>query len=106
MSRFAERTFLRLVLLAASFLVIPAFAQFEIAPDHFDGSEQQTATHKSNVKAKAKPARTVSSAVVHPAAPRATATVGAKRNASRRPQQIARQSKADVAVGHEPPPAD
>ena len=56
MSRFAERTFFRFVLLAASFLVIPAFAQFEIAPDHFDGSEQQTATHKSNVKAKAKPA--------------------------------------------------
>ena len=103
MSRFAERTFFRFVLLAASFLVIPAFAQFEIAPDHFDGSEQQTATHKSNVKAKAKPARTVSSAVVHPATSPAAGTPGSKRNPSRRPQQIARQSKADVAAGYEPP---
>src|SRR5262250_3266563 len=35
MSGFVERRFLRFVFLAASFIAIPAFAQFEIAPDHF-----------------------------------------------------------------------
>jgi hypothetical protein len=93
MSGFTERRSLRFVLLAATFLVIPAFAQFEIAPDHFDGSDQQTAKQKPSVKPKAKPARQAAAAAAHPSPISATAVT--TRNKSRRPQQqIARQSKA------------
>ena len=92
MSGFTGRRFLRFVLLAATFLVIPAFAQFEVAPDHFDGGNQQSAKQKSNVKPKAKPARQAAAAAAHPSPIPAAATT---RNKSRRPQQqIARQSKA------------
>jgi len=57
MSGFTGRRFLRFLLLAATFLVIPAFAQFEIAPDHFDESDQRTAKQQPGMKSKAKPAR-------------------------------------------------
>jgi hypothetical protein len=98
MSRFVERRFLRFVLLAASFIVIPAFAQFEIAPDHFDGSEQRPAIQKSAAARKAK--------IAHTAVPRpATHTVvtpgvttHARRNGTIRTQQIARQSNPNGAA--------
>ena len=96
MSGFTERRSLRFVLLAATFLVIPAFAQFEIAPDHFDGSEQQITKQKPSVKPKEKPARQVAAAAAHPSPIPAAALT---RNKSRRPQQqIARQSKAGAEL--------
>ena len=95
MSPFAKCGFLRFFLLAGSFLVVPAFAQFEIAPDHFDGSGQQAVTHKPSVKTER--ARAATSLVAHRRAVAATANAEVKRNESRRPQ-IARQSKTDVAV--------
>lgn len=97
MSGFTGRRFLRFILLAATFLVIPAFAQFEIAPDHFDGSDQQTAKQKPGVKPKAKPARRAAAAAAHPSSIPATAVTA--RNKSRRPQQqIARQSKTGTEL--------
>src|SRR5215469_16435804 len=91
MSGFVERGFLRFVLLAASFMAIPVFAQFEIAPDHFDGNEQKPIVQKSTPAKKAKAAqpaapRPVTQAVVFPgSATRAT------RNGRTHTQQIARQ---------------
>jgi hypothetical protein len=93
MSRFVERGFLRFVLLAASFIAIPAFAQFEIAPDHFDGSEQKPMVQKSTTAKKAK--------IAQPAAPRPATqavvspggTTRARRNGSTHTPQIARQLK-------------
>jgi hypothetical protein len=100
MSGFAERRFLRFVVLAGCFLVIPAFAQFEIAPDHFDGSSRQTTTPKASVKAKAKSTR---QATAHPASVPPIASVATKRKQSPRAQQeIARRSKADIPPGSLP----
>jgi|SRR5690348_5641456 len=96
MSGFAERRFLRFILFAASFLVVPAFAQFEIAPDHFDVSGQKTAEPTTNVKSKAKAAR---HAAAHPASLPLMAGAVTKRKQSPRAQQnIARRSKADVEL--------
>src|SRR5690348_8297006 len=99
MSGFRERRFLPFVLLAASFLAIPAFAQFEIAPDHFDGSDQQRAKQKPSVKPQAKPVRPAAVATAHPPSVPAIATAVTKRNPRpRSEQQIARRSKADVEL--------
>ena len=97
MSRFVEGSFLRFVLLAASFIAIPVFAQFEIAPDHFDGSGQKPMVQKSTSAKKAKTAQ--------PASPRPAAhavvfsggTTRARRYGSIHTQQIARQLKATGA---------
>jgi hypothetical protein len=98
MSGFAERRFLRFVVLAGCFLVIPAFAQFEIAPDHFDGSSHQTTTPKASVKAKS-----ARQATAHPASVPPIASVATKRKQSPRAQQeIARRSKADMPPGSRP----
>src|SRR5262249_53175008 len=97
MSGFTGRRFVRFLLLAAAFLVIPAFAQFEIAPDHFDESNQQIAKQKPSVKPKAKPARQARAAAAHPSPVPASAAT--KRNQSRRAQQqIAHQSKANAEL--------
>jgi hypothetical protein len=53
MARFKDFQFLRLVSLAAFFLAVPALAQFEVAPDHFDSSAKNEGVRKSAPKNKA-----------------------------------------------------
>ena len=97
MSGFVERRFLRFVFLAASFIAIPAFAQFEIAPDHFDGSEQKPMVQKSTSTKKAETAQPAASRpATHAVVPLAV-TNRAKRNSSIHTQQIARQLKPNGA---------
>jgi hypothetical protein len=47
----------RLMPLAAFFFSLPAFAQFEVAPDHFDSSESTETIHKRAAKNKTALAR-------------------------------------------------
>ena len=49
--------FLQLVPLAAFFFVLPALAQFEVAPDHFDSNTKNAGVRKSAGRNKAAPAR-------------------------------------------------
>jgi hypothetical protein len=66
MARFEDFKFLRLIPLAAFFLAVPALAQFEVAPDHFDSSAKNEGVRKSVPKNKAALARpTASPAVGH-----------------------------------------
>jgi hypothetical protein len=71
---------LRLVPLAAFFLALPALAQFEVAPDHFDPSGTTEATHKQVPKNKANLARPATSPSVSRTTAKAVAKVGAKGN--------------------------
>jgi hypothetical protein len=98
MSGFAERRYLRFIVLAACFLVGPAFAQFEIAPDHFDASDQQTAKQKPSATPRAKPAHQAAK-LPHPGSSPANAIAAMKRNQRPRSQQkMARQSKPDAEL--------
>jgi len=74
MARFKDLQFLRLVPLAAFFLAMPALAQFEVAPDHFDSSTKNEGVRKSAPKNKAALARPAAS----PAVGHATAGAVAK----------------------------
>jgi hypothetical protein len=58
MSRLGDFKFLRLVPLAAFFFALPALAQFEVAPDHFDPNGKNASARKSasDNKAFARPA--------------------------------------------------
>jgi hypothetical protein len=54
MHRLPDLKFLRLISFSALLLSVPAFAQFEIAPDHFDSNEHKVATtHQSTAKGRA-----------------------------------------------------
>ena len=100
MSGFMERRFCPFVFLAASFAVIPAVAQFEIAPDHFDGSDQKTSKPKAGAKPKPKTAHQAPGAAAHRASVPPIASAATKPKQSPRTQtQIARRSKADVELG-------
>jgi hypothetical protein len=55
---------LQLVPLAAFFLALPALAQFEVAPDHFDSSARNEGVRKSAPGNKAALARPAASPVV------------------------------------------
>ena len=98
MSGFVERRFLRFVFLAASFIAIPAFAQFEIAPDHFDGSEQKPMVQKSTSAKKAKAAQPAAHRPAAHAVVSSTVTTRAGRNGSINTRQIARQLKPNGAA--------
>jgi hypothetical protein len=54
MSWLQDRRFLRAIPWLILFFAVPAFAQFEVAPDHFDSSETDKTVHKTTVKKKAK----------------------------------------------------
>jgi len=74
MPRFKDLQFLRLIPLAAFFLAVPALAQFEVAPDHFDSSAKNEGVRKSAPKNKAALARPAAA----PAVAHATAGAVAK----------------------------
>jgi len=74
MAGLKDFTFLQLIPLAAFFLAVPALAQFEVAPDHFDSSAKNEGLRKSAPKNKAALARPAFS----PAAGHATAGAVAK----------------------------
>jgi hypothetical protein len=66
MSKLGDSKFLRLVPLAAFFFALPALAQFEVAPDHFDSNGKNAGVRKSAPTNKAVLARpTASSAAGH-----------------------------------------
>jgi len=73
MARFKDFKFLRLVPLAVFFLAVPALAQFEVAPDHFDSSTKNERVRKSAPKNKAALARPAASPAVAHATARAVA---------------------------------
>lgn len=100
MSEFMERRFLPFVFLAGSLAVTPAVAQFEIAPDHFDGSDQKTSKPKAGAQPKAKTAHQAPGAAAHRASVPPIASAATKPKQSPRTEtQIARGSKADVELG-------
>lgn len=74
MSRLEYFKFLRLVPLPAFFFALPALAQFEVAPDHFDSNAKNEGVRKSAAKNKAALARPAAS----PAVGHATAGAVAK----------------------------
>ncbi len=57
--------FLRLIPLVALFYAVPALAQFEVAPDHFDSSANNKAARKPAVKSKASAAQPSVSLAAH-----------------------------------------
>ena len=88
MSRSFDQRFLRFVILAASFIAIPVFAQFEIAPDHFDGGEQKPAVQKSTAAKKTRIAQAAAPRPATHAVATPSVTSHARRNGSTRTQQI------------------
>jgi hypothetical protein len=64
MSRLGDFKFLRLVPLAAFFFGLPALAQFEVAPDHFDSNAKNAGVRKSAGKNNAALARPAASPAV------------------------------------------
>jgi hypothetical protein len=64
MARLEDFKFLRLVPLAAFFFALPALAQFEVAPDHFDSSTKNEGVRKSAPHNKAALARPAASPAV------------------------------------------
>ena len=88
MARFKDLQFLRLVPLAAFFLAMPALAQFEVAPDHFDSSAKNEGIRKSAPKNKAALARPAAS----PAVGHATAGAVAKSHQKSTPGGDARSA--------------
>jgi len=56
MSRITASAFPRFILPAVLFFSVQAFAQFEVAPDHFDSTDQKTVTKNTG-----KPVQTITS---------------------------------------------
>jgi hypothetical protein len=71
---------LRLIPLAVFFLALPALAQFEVAPDHFDSSGTIESTRKQVPKNKATLAQPATSNSVSRTTAKAVAKVGPKGN--------------------------
>ena len=49
---------LRLIALSLMLSALPALAQFEVSPDHFDSPDQKTTKHKASNRTAHKPTRT------------------------------------------------
>lgn len=98
MPRFAALILARLVLPCALFFSVPAIAQFEIAPDHFDSTVEKSAA-KSTVQAPSK------STGRHHASPVLTATAAHPTN-NRTRKHVARHSQSaqkaqrSMAIAH------
>ena len=81
MSWLKDLRFLRVIPWLILFFAIPAFAQFEVSPDHFDSSETNKAMHQTTTKNKAKAAQSVTlPARTQGAATTVAATSRRKRN--------------------------
>lgn len=107
MSRIAAYAIPRLILPAVLFFGVQAFAQFEIAPDHFDSTDQKTVTKNTANPVQTATSSRSSHAVTQSAVSAArnkTArrTVSARRTPGRRPGQhhVAGSSVAAVPRKH------
>ncbi len=65
MSWLKDFKFLRVIPLVALFYAVPALAQFEVAPDHFDSSANNNAARKPAAKSKASVAQPAVSLAAH-----------------------------------------
>jgi len=92
MPRLKDFKFLRLIPLAAFFLAVPALAQFEVAPDHFDSSAKNEGVRKSAPKNKPALARPAFS----PAAGHATAGTIARGHKKSTPGSDARSASSPL----------
>ena len=99
MSRFVDLRFLRLIPLATLLFSARAFAQFEVAPDHFDSKPKNEAARKPATKNKVSVARPTAS----PALTRTNAVAAAnghyKQNAGRNAHPVADPLKAKGSAG-------
>lgn len=86
MSRIAAYAIPRLILPAVLFFGVQAFAQFEIAPDHFDSTDQKTVTKNTAKPVQAATSSRSTHAVTQSAvSPARNKTAGRTLSASRTP---------------------